>query len=445
MTSLKETSLEQFAMKCAAVFITAVLAITLMPYECAWAAEPSQLAAGSSTLLSPQSASGDVSASVMAASLTASVATFGDASVPQGVRAERASKHSIKVSWKKASHAKSYAVYRWTDGKYGHDGKWKRIAVVASKSTSWCDKKLKANTSYRYAVAACKGKKGKKPGAKSYWVETCTYGKGAKYVDAGKVVVEEKSLDVKIGAVDHVASKLLPSAKGKKVGRKGCKVMSGQIRLVSTSNTVVPSLDGQLQASRTGSCAIRVLAPNGVLSAPIKVKVMKHDHPGEFKAPTGGNLQIADPELLPFLNANADKIHSLTNSLFEGCFESWHTNVAWMIERNPDGSITWLMPKSANEQDVFPNWMKESDRQIMSDLFHDDRFNNSFYLTRIELIYDTIGDAYFAFSFHSDAFATANNVPSPQFEICGPGGFVTNGESIANNWCITDQILLIAS
>jgi arabinogalactan endo-1,4-beta-galactosidase len=62
-------------------------------------------------------------------------------------------KSGVKISWNKVSNAAGYYVYR----KAG-SGSWKKIATVSSNKTSYTDKKVTNNKTYRYKVKSYNGK-----------------------------------------------------------------------------------------------------------------------------------------------------------------------------------------------------------------------------------------------------------------------------------------------
>ena len=80
----------------------------------------------------------------------------------QGVKFHSATSKSIKIKWKKVSNGTGYAVRRKTSKK----GKFKTIAIIKSlKTTSYTDKKVKANKTYYYDVVAFKTIDGEKYGS----------------------------------------------------------------------------------------------------------------------------------------------------------------------------------------------------------------------------------------------------------------------------------------
>lgn len=65
------------------------------------------------------------------------------------------SKSSVKLSWKKVSGASGYYIYRYDTAKK------KYVKIARTKSTTYLNKGLKKNTSYRYKIAAYKTAGGK--------------------------------------------------------------------------------------------------------------------------------------------------------------------------------------------------------------------------------------------------------------------------------------------
>lgn len=91
---------------------------------------------------------------------SASVKKLGDVT---GLKASPAEK-SVKLTWKKVSKAKGYFVYQYDSAKK----KWKKIATVQSGKTSYKVPKLKAGTSYRFAVKAYATQNRKQVTSKTY-------------------------------------------------------------------------------------------------------------------------------------------------------------------------------------------------------------------------------------------------------------------------------------
>lgn len=66
----------------------------------------------------------------------------------------------VKLSWKKTS-ASEYRIYRTDAGSNDINSKYRLIATVSGKKTSYTDKKVKANKEYYYKIKAYKKKKGR--------------------------------------------------------------------------------------------------------------------------------------------------------------------------------------------------------------------------------------------------------------------------------------------
>ena len=356
--------------------------------------------AGAARLSTQSYASGS---SQWEASAKASVAAYGDASVPQGVRVRRSGSRGLKVSWRPVAGARGYAVYRWDEAA----SRWRRAKVLPAKARSWRDAGLKPDVTRRYAVAACKGEGGKRAGRMSYWVEARPYSKGAKRVNPGKVTVPQ-SLEMAIGGAEDLSrhAKVAPSSFGRKVGAKGCKAFSRGVRLVSSDPSIVPSRDdGMLYAYRTGTCSVRAVAPNGNLSGPMTVTVRGHLPPGAFSEP--GLPKVYDPELIDYLNARSEEIYGLAERLCEG----WSVHYSWDVERSGDGAL------------AFPPWMGEADRSDIAALFEDPRFDDTFRLTSLSLIgvslrltfYSAIADSVYTLDdgYRVFSYYGTENYPTP--------------------------------
>lgn len=83
---------------------------------------------------------------------------------PTNLKASKAGKTAIKVSWKKVSGATGYEIYRAA----AKNGKYSKIATVKSSKTSYTNKKLTQGKTYYYKVVAVRNKsKSKLTDAKS--------------------------------------------------------------------------------------------------------------------------------------------------------------------------------------------------------------------------------------------------------------------------------------
>lgn len=387
----------------ACALMAAVLAVSLAPMP-AQAAEG--LTAGSVKHTQMTKEQGDA----WNYSKGAPASRFGDASIPRP-RADCVGPNSIKVSWKKVRGAKSYVVYRNTyeAGSMKKSFKWKKVGVVSAKGTSWTDDAVKEYPCMGrlgcYAVAACKGKNGERPGKRSYWVEALAFSDGASEVNVGKLTPKKKkSLKVAIGGNLVVKAKAKASSYGKEHGsKKGLGTHDFVMRLVSSDESVITSSNASLwnakgRAVGKGTCTVRAVAPNGVMSAPVRVRVTGHERPGEFKLSKNGLSELRNPELIDHLNENRDLIYEVTEKLYaEGKRKRDEATAkgiwpaSWAVRKQADGSL------------AFPSWMKSKMRKKVATLFSHESFNESFYLREIVYCHSTGGikTGHFSFNYYS--------------------------------------------
>ena len=393
--------------KVSCVLAAAVLVVSLVPFR-AYGAEGGSGKALSAASIKQAQGTKDQS-DAWFYSKGASVKRYHDPSIPRP-RADCVGPHSIKVSWKKVRGAKSYVVYRNTyeAGSSRKSFKWKRVKVVSAKELSWTDDAVKEFPCMGrrgcYAVAACRAPNGKKPGKRSYWVEALAFSDNASEVNVGKVSAKKKSLKVAIGGNLAVKAKTKPSAYGKKHGnKKGFGTHDFMMRLISSDESVIASSNGEVwnatgRAVGKGTCTVRAIAPNGVMSVPVRVKVAGHERPGEFTLSKEGRAELRNPELLEHLNENRDLIYEVTEALYVDGEQKRDKATAagiwpakWAIRKGSDGTLK------------YPAWMGQEMRQKILKLFSHRVFNESFYLR--EIVYcrgdGGVKDGHFSFNYYS--------------------------------------------
>ena len=399
------------------LFVAAILSVAL-----AVALDPLAASAGAPLAAASSSSSVQGGASeryAYMASYAASVSSFGDPSVPQGVRVKRSGPRALRLRWEPVEGAKGYVVYRWSERKL----KWRRAKALPADATTWRDKGRKPDVTYRYAVAACFKGGGRAAGKKSYWVEARAYSRGASEVNPGRVDPGLGEVTLRVGDVRALAAAAAPSGYGERIGSRGCRAAGGRLRLDSSDRSVIPDWDlsATMRASRVGACEVRVLAPNGNLSAPVRVTVVGHEPPGEFSVPEDDERyrlmgpEVYDPELVEYLNARSGEIHALAEDLYGG----WTDHSAWSVAPAAGGPLT------------FPGWMGGSERARVAALFEDGRFSDEFRLR--EVSFDTgPGGSYFTLHFYSAALDSADPW-NGEYRVSGPAE-ACPGTPIAAGW-----------
>ena len=177
----------------------------------------------------------------------------------------KATKTTVKVSWKQVKDADGYVLYGALCNAKGKTYKLKKIAVIKNgTTTAYTNKKLKSGTYYKYCIKAYKLVNGRKVWlAKSKVVHaTTTGGKygNAKAVKVNKTgVILKKGKTFKIKAVQVAGSR--PIQKHTEI-----KFESANKKIASVSSK------GVIKARRKGTCYIYVYAQNGVYKR-IKVTV----------------------------------------------------------------------------------------------------------------------------------------------------------------------------
>ena len=196
------------------------------------------------------------------------LATLAEATDPppsvgkvKNLTALRSGADSLSLKWDRSAGAKGYTVYRY-------DGSKKKYSLLTTKkgakNTTHLDKHLSPGKVYRYKVRGWNLVKGKKKfGKASLRVTARPYPAGAKAVNAGKIVFEEKILNlgfvdgVKAGA--YVRPETISKAKGKKPVAKTVRWYA------SNGSVATVSRDGRITTKRkTGVCYVYAVAHNGV-------------------------------------------------------------------------------------------------------------------------------------------------------------------------------------
>ena len=275
----------------------------------------------------------------------------------------RSGAHALKLSWEPVEGARSYAVYRY-------DGDRARyVKVKATRKTRWRDTGLQSDVTYRYKVAACAEPGGKRPGKRSYKVAARAYTKGAAKVNPSRPEPARLSYTAAL-AMDSVPHQLMgdvrvrPSRYGKRVGAKGCRAFSRDVRFRSSDPQTVrltrvasgyPQSYWRVRAQRTGACRVWAVAANGVRSRPVEVTVVDATRPARFTDPG-----FYDPEVVRWLNDEADTM----SRAIKRCMKTgFHTNT-WLDDR---GVLTCNANRYLDGSDSTLAALK-SDRSLLVDV-----------------------------------------------------------------------------
>lgn len=172
------------------------------------------------------------------------------------LKANKVTKSSIKLGWKKVKSTRGYVVYGNKCGK-----KYQKIATT--KGFSWTQKKLAKGTYYKYLVAAY-GKNGEIISV-SKTIHVCTRG-GKKGNPSGIILKSPRKIKLKIKKTTMVkAIYKLP----KKVKISKHRALAFE----STNNKIARvSSKGKIIAVKKGTCSIYIYGQNGVFTK-VSVKV----------------------------------------------------------------------------------------------------------------------------------------------------------------------------
>lgn len=178
------------------------------------------------------------------------------------VKATRKSDSSIRVSWGKVEDANGYNIYRYSSSKK----KFVKVKNIRKgNTTSWTNKKLKAETTYKYKVQAIKKVNGKTQAqSKSPQVSavTSSTSKG----NVSKVTLNKKKINMKVGSTVKVKAKTKVKSNKSAVSKK--------IKWYTTDKSVATiSKKGKITARSKGTCYVYAQAHNGKNSKRIKVTV----------------------------------------------------------------------------------------------------------------------------------------------------------------------------
>jgi hypothetical protein len=244
---------------------------------------------------------------------------------PTNVKVVKKSATSLKISWSKVAGAKGYVVYQYSS----KAKKYKAIKTLKGASkTSWVNKKLKTNKTYKYKVAAYKLINGKKKYSKlSYVVSARAYAKNAKTVNASKVITSDRYNTYMKRYLGLKAVDLIPMEV--KVSGKNVKPLSNKIRWFSSNTKLVKvNSKGYIRAQgKAGTCYVYARAHNGVTKK-IKVTIRDYANPKSFK--NLDKVKKFDKRAETFLSTYKDDICDIVSSLekTKGSTEFFYDKVA---------------------------------------------------------------------------------------------------------------------
>jgi hypothetical protein len=227
-------------------------------------------------IISPLNIGIDNNENVYAASGTSQIVTVP---TPKNVKVVKKSSTSLKISWSKVAGAKGYVVYQYNS----KAKKYKAIKTLKGVSkTSWVNKKLKTNKTYKYKVTAYKQVSGKKKYSKlSYVVSARAYAKNAKTVNASKIVSAKY-----IGYTNRYLGlrAVFQLSVSAKVIEKNAKPVSKKIRWFSSNTKIVKvNSKGLIRAQgKVGACYVYARVHNGIAKR-FKVIVKDYANPKSFK------------------------------------------------------------------------------------------------------------------------------------------------------------------
>ena len=171
-------------------------------------------------------------------------------------KANKVTKSSIKVQWKKIKGAKGYIIYGNKCGK-----KYQKLTSV--KGLFWTQRKLKKGTYYKYMVVAYNGKGKAIAYSKTIHVTTL----GGKKVNPTNVKLKSpKKLTLKVKKKAQIKASYVLAKKAKMSNHRGLAYESSNTKVASVSKK------GQITAKKKGVCTIYVYGQNGSMNK-IQVKV----------------------------------------------------------------------------------------------------------------------------------------------------------------------------
>lgn len=172
------------------------------------------------------------------------------------VKANKVTKSSIKVQWKKIKGAKGYIIYGNKCGK-----KYKRLTAV--KGLSWTQRKLKKGTYYKYMVVAYNAKGQAISYSKTIHVTTLG---GKKVNPKGVKVTTPKKLEMKINKKAQIKASYIITKNAKMSKHRGLAYESSNTKVAKVSQK------GQIVAKKKGIATIYIYGQNGVMNK-VQVKV----------------------------------------------------------------------------------------------------------------------------------------------------------------------------
>ena len=171
-------------------------------------------------------------------------------------KANKVTKSSIKVQWKKIKGAKGYIIYGNKCGK-----KYQKLTSV--KGLFWTQRKLKKGTYYKYMVVAYNGKGKAIAYSKTIHVTTL----GGKKVNPTNVKLKSpKKLTLKVKKKAQIKASYVLAKKAKMSNHRGLAYESSNTKVASVSKK------GQITAKKKGVCTIYVYGQNGSMNK-VQVKV----------------------------------------------------------------------------------------------------------------------------------------------------------------------------
>ena len=168
---------------------------------------------------------------------------------------------AIKLTWKKVKDASGYIVYGSACGK---NNKMKKLATLAGSKKTFTEKKLKANTYYKYMVVAYKTIDGKDYAISKSKVAHASTTQKAKYGNPKKVNLKSSKVTVKKGKKKTIKPKLV-------LTKKKMRKHIAKFRYES-ANTAVATVTkkGVIKGVKKGKTYVYAYAQNGVYK---KIKV----------------------------------------------------------------------------------------------------------------------------------------------------------------------------
>jgi hypothetical protein len=200
-------------------------------------------------------------------------ASSDELKAPSGVKAEKASATSLKISWKKVKNANGYVVYKY-DSK---SKKYKKAKTITKASTTnWTSKKLKTGKTYKYKVCAYTKVNGKEEyGANSYAVSAVPHKNDAKKVNVKKVEVGY--------ANRYLGLNMMSNPRASVAVAKDKKPLSKKLIYTSSDKSVVKvTSSGYLKAQgKSGKAKVYIRAHNGITKT-LNITVKDYANPKSF-------------------------------------------------------------------------------------------------------------------------------------------------------------------